>query len=275
MPTSYPLKALLLIGGTSSRMGTDKASLVFDGQTLMDRQVELLSKHIPEVFLSVACEDKRTFSQPTIRDLSPNLGPLEGLRAAFAEDPKTAWLVVACDLPLFDEATLKFLLEQAEPNQKATCFLNRLDGLPEPLCTLYQPAVAEALAEYLSGGQRCARKFLESLEPQTLELPSPLALDNANRPEQLNELKILSEKGQVEKEVTVTYFGKLSGEAPNVEENRTTTAATLAGLYEEVRLLHHLSLDLDTVKPALADEFVDWTTPLPDKAEVGFLISWA
>ena len=274
MTTSFPLKALLLVGGKSRRMGTDKASLVFEGQTLLERTLSTVTPLVPQHFFSVAHDDTRDLS-PTIPDLTPNPGPLGGIQAAFAHDPESAWLVIACDLPLFDKETLEHLLKNADPNQSATCFLNRLDGRAEPLCTIYQPAAAQILKDYLAADRRCARKFLESLSPQTFTLPNPLALDNANRPEQLHELKILSTSGLIKKEVTITYFGKLSAETPASEEKLTTTAATLAGLYEEVRLNHHLTLDLDTVKPVLADEFVDWTTPLPDNAQVAFLPPFA
>lgn len=274
MTTPFPLKALLLVGGKSRRMGTDKASLIFEGQTLLQRTLATLTPQVPEFFLSVAHDDTRD-DFPTIPDLTPSPGPLGGIQAAFAHDPNTAWLVIACDLPLFDQPTLEHLLTNTDPSCAASCFLNRLDDRAEPLCTIYQPAAAQALTDYLAADRRCARKFLESLNPQTFELPNPLALDNANRPEQLHELKTLSENGLIEKEVIITYFGKLTAEAPAAEETLTTTAATLAGLYEEVRLNHHLSLDLDTVKPVLADEFVDWTTPLPNNAQVAFLPPFA
>lgn len=275
MTVPFPLKALLLIGGKSRRMGTDKASLIFEGQTLLEKTTATVSSHITEIFLSVAHDETREFAHPVIPDLTPDPGPLGGLQAAFAHDTHTAWLVLACDLPLFDQSTLHHLLENADPSAAASCFLNRLDGRAEPLCTLYQPEAAARLSEYLAADRRCARKFLESLSPQAFALPNPLALDNANRPEQLHELKLLSQKGLNKKEVTITYFGKLSAEAPAAEETLTTTAATLAGLYEEVRLNHHLSLDLDTVKPVLADEFVDWTTPLPAGGQVAFLPPFA
>ena len=270
-----PPKALLLIGGKSRRMGQDKAALLFDGQSLLERTLATLQPHLPEVFLSIAHDETREFAQPTIRDLTPNPGPLGALQAAFAHDPGSAWLVLACDLPLFDEATLQHLLENQDPSAKASCFLNRLDQRAEPLCTLYQPAAASALVDYLAADRRCARKFLESLNPQTFPLPNPLALDNANRPEHLQELTALSRDGLIPKEVTITYYGKLSGEVPAAEETLITNAATLAGLYEEVRLRHYLSLDLDIVKAVLADEFVDWTTPLPANSQVAFLPPFA
>ena len=155
MTPPFPLKALILIGGKSRRMGRDKASLLFEGETLLDRSLAIVSQFIPEVFLSVAHGETNTYSHPTIPDLTNNPGPLGGLEAAFAHDPKTAWLVLACDLPLFDVETLQFLLEQADETKTATCFLNRLDERAEPLCTLYQPAAVQSLANYLAEDRSC------------------------------------------------------------------------------------------------------------------------
>lgn len=272
---SAPIKALILLGGKSRRMGTEKASLTFGNQTLLEHIIETVRPQLPEAFLSISYQEDRSFSLPTIRDLTEDPGPLGALAAAFQAHPDSAWLVIACDLPLLDEETVRYLLENTDTTAKASCFLNRLDGRAEPLCTLYQPAAREALENYLAADRRCARKFLESLEPQTFPLPNPLALDNANRPENLTELQLLKANGLHQKEVQIEYYGKLSSEVPAQLETRTTTAATLAGLYEEVRLCHFLSLDLDTVKPVLTDEFVAWTTPLPPNSKVAFLPPFA
>lgn len=273
MPTST--KALILLGGKSRRMGTEKAFLTFENETLLDRTLATVRAHMPDVSLSIAFGEDRSFELPTIRDLREDPGPLGALEAAFQSDPESAWFVVACDLPLLDADTVKHLLQTAAPSAKASCYQNRLDGRAEPLCTLYQPTAMPELERYLAEDRRCARKFLESLQPATFPLPHPLALDNANRPENLAELQLLQRNGLQEKEVQVEYFGKLSSEVPAQRETRTTTAATLAGLYEEVRLCHFLSLDLDTVRPVLADEFVEWTAPLPPHSEVAFLPPFA
>ncbi|MDP0491598.1 MAG: NTP transferase domain-containing protein [Verrucomicrobiota bacterium JB023] len=269
------VNALILAGGRSRRMGTDKASLMLEGQTLLQRTAGVVAPHASQVYLSVAKGGQRETSLPVIEDLETNPGPLGGLQAAFAQQPEKPWLLVACDLPLLDDMTLDTLLRENDERKPATAFRNRLDGRAEPLCAIYKPSAANALNDYLSRNKRCARGFLESLEPTLLDLPSPLALDNANRPEHLNELTSLARDGMREKTVTISYYGKLSSEVPATPEAVTTTAATLAGLYEEQRLTLGLSLDLDVVKPVINDAFTDWTTPLPDQAEVAFLPPFA
>ncbi len=275
MAIEAPIEVLLLLGGKSRRMGQDKAQLEFRGKTLLENTIEAVEACQLPITLSIAHDDQRDYSHPTLRDAEGGQGPLAALAQAFTEKPETHWLVLACDLPLLDSSTLSHLLSEADPSVIVTSYASRHDGRPEPLCSLYSPAAAEPLRNALAEDRRCLRHFIESLTPQLLPLPSPLALDNANRPEHLTELLLLDTDGIVEKEVNITYYGKLSGEAPASPETLKTKAATLAGLYEEVRLRHSLSLDLDTVKAVLADEFVAWTTPLPNQSEVSFLPPFA
>lgn len=269
------MKALILTGGKSTRMGTDKASLEIAGVTQLDRMVSLVRPLTDEIFLSVAHDDQRERAWPTLPDLEPSPGPLGGLQAAFHHDPESDWLVLACDLALITGHDLQMLVGDHDPARDVTCFLNPLDGHPEPLCALYAPSAAPKLAEALEKDQRCARRFLASLDRAELTPQNPRALLNLNRPEHVVEWQALHEDGAVEKEVTVEYFAKLSAEAGMHSENRRTSAATLAGLWEEVRLQHHFSLDLPTVKPAIDNEFADWTDRLAAGQTIAFMPPFA
>ncbi|MGJ8698122.1 MAG: NTP transferase domain-containing protein [Verrucomicrobiaceae bacterium] len=269
------LNALILTGGKSSRMGQDKASLQIAGQTLLQRTTHLLAPLTDKIFLSVAHDDSGTYDLPVIKDLEPSPGPLGGLQAAFHHDPDSPWLLLAIDLPRLTKKDLAQLLDRHDPATDVTCFLNPLDNHPEPLCALYSPAAAPKLQAVIDSNQRCARRFLRSLTRTDLSPSDPQALLNLNRPEHLTELQILEENGAIEKEVTVEYFAKLSQEADTNSEKIRTTAATLTGLWEEVRLKHHLSLDLPHIKPALNNEFAPWTTPLNDSDLIAFMPPFA
>ena len=71
---------VVLIGGASRRMGTDKASIEFAGATLLKRSVDVLS----EVFMSVVISggDQPPVGVRVLPDLVPGLGPLGGLDTA-------------------------------------------------------------------------------------------------------------------------------------------------------------------------------------------------
>jgi molybdopterin-guanine dinucleotide biosynthesis protein A len=273
------MKALILTGGKSTRMGTDKASLKIGGVTQLDRLVSLVQPLTGEIFLSVAHDDDTDHPWPVLPDLEPSPGPLGGLQAAFHADAESDWLVLACDLALIQSDDLQALVHHhdrsAAPSKAVTCFRNPLDDHPEPLCALYAPSAAPKLAAALAKNQRCARRFLASLERTDLTPKNPRALLNLNRPEHLMELEKLDQGGAVEKDVTVEYFAKLSAEAGIHSENLRTSAATLAGLWEEVRLKHHFSLDLPHVKPAVDNEFADWATTLSPGQTIAFMPPFA
>jgi len=269
------MKALILTGGKSSRMGTDKASLKIGTQTLLERIVSLISPLTEEIYLSVARDDSSPKDLPTIRDLETSPGPLGGLQAAFQNDPTSDWLLVACDLPRLSAADLATLVENHDATKDVTCFLNPLDDHPEPLCALYSPSASGNLNEAISANRRCARKFLQNLKRNELIPTDSQALLNLNRPEHLAELEHLHQHGTVEKNLTVEYFAKLSQEAEISSEEVTTTAATLTGLWEEVRLRHHFTLDLPHIKPALNNEFAGWETPLSSGDQIAFMPPFA
>ena len=261
-----PLHGLLLAGGKSSRMGSDKADLVVDGGlSLRDRGLQLLASVTEEIHLSIAQDDQRSYQCSTIRDLQPKAGPLAGLEAAFQQAPGAAWLVTACDLPFLTDSVLQCLREARDPEREATCFTSRFDGKPEPLCTIYEPSAAMPLTRALADQVRCARKFLSSLDRKELDLPDRSALDNCNRPEDLEEARLTLNNGRTTKAIMVEYCGILREDAGNAREELETEAATAAGLWEELRMAHNLSLELEAVRIAINDEFQPWSHPLADR----------
>ncbi|MGC6427757.1 MAG: NTP transferase domain-containing protein [Akkermansiaceae bacterium] len=273
-----PLKALILTGGKSSRMGEDKAALKIGGETLLDRAVALLTPLAESVHLSVAHDAVHFDSESSLialKDLEPSPGPLGGLQAAFAHDPEAHWLLLAIDLPRLTADDLSQLIDAHDPAKDVTCFLNPLDDHPEPLCALYAPSAFPKLNQVIAENRRCARRFLRSLERTELVPSDSQALLNLNRPEHLAELEHLHQHGAVGKELTIEYFAKLSQEADTNSEKIRTSTATLTGLWEEVRLRHHFSLDLPQIKPAVNDEFAHWETPLAPGDRIAFMPPFA
>lgn len=266
------MKGLILTGGKSRRMGRDKAGMEVDGVSLRERTIRLVRPWVEEVFLSVGFGEESGVRDGVrcLPDLAESRGPLGGLEAAFAEDGESSWLVVACDLPFLGAGELAKLVEGDDGEFEACCFLSALDGEPEPLCAIYGPGAAGKLREFLDSGQGCARRFLGSLERRELSLENERALMNVNRPEQWAEFEILRQEGEQEKEVAVEYFAKLSEEAGKKSEIYRTKAATMSGLWEELRMRYRFGVDLPHVRVAVDDEFVGWQK----RVETGQRIAW-
>ena len=178
------INGLVLAGGRSSRMRRDKAALEFrSGETQLDAAMKLLEGRVSRAYVSVRADqqdDPARARYTRIVDRGEIEGPIAGISAAFASSPDVAWLVLACDLPFLDAPTLDTLLLARDPSFDATAYRSSHDGLPEPLCAIYEPSARRAIAAQIAAGRNCPRKFLINAHTQLLDQPNPRALDNVN-----------------------------------------------------------------------------------------------
>ena len=187
-----PLYGLVLAGGRSTRMQRDKATLSYQGQNQLDRAVDLLKGRVTEVFVSVRPdqrEDPARARYAQVVDAHEGLGPIAGIAAAQQLKPGAAWLVLACDLPYLDDRTLSHLIAQRDTARIATAYRSSHDGMPEPLCAIYEPSSAAPILERVSLNKSCPRKFLIQSDVHLLEQPDPRALDNINTPEEYHAVR--------------------------------------------------------------------------------------
>lgn len=269
---SAPLKGLVLSGGRSTRMQTDKAVLSYAGENQLDRTTRLLAGQVSEVYVSVRADQA---SEPVrakyrqVLDGTAIKGPIAGIFAAQDADPGAAWLVLACDLPLLDETTLAALIAARDPTRAATAFRSSRDGLPEPLCAIYEPASAAALKAFTATGRDCPRKFLINGDTKLLDQPNPKALDNVNTPD---EFRATSQAlGTKTQEIRVQYFALLREQAHCSEERVSTAARTPRELFAELAARHAFTLPADMLKVAVNTEFADWAQPLSAGDSVVFI----
>ncbi len=187
-PSTPPaVYGLVLAGGRSTRMREDKAALAYHGGTQLAWAVRLLAPHVARAYVSVRADqvgDPVRARFPQIVDQGTVSGPIAGILAAQATHPRAAWLVLACDLPFLQSTTLEQLLQRRRTDRQATAYRSNHDGLPEPLCAIYEPASAAALVAYVARGRNCPRKFLIEADTELLDPVDPRALDNVNTPEE-------------------------------------------------------------------------------------------
>lgn len=193
MNSSNPrsLAGLVLAGGRSERMGRDKATLVHpDGRTLVRRCADLLREAgCARVAISLRADQEiptgieGLSGVEIIRDPEgASIGPIAGMLAAMRLRPDADWLVLACDLPRLDAATLRHLVASRDESDRFLAYRSEFDGLPEPLCALYSPESLPILEQAVADDFRCPRKILIRNNARLLEPIVPRALDNANTP---------------------------------------------------------------------------------------------
>ena len=119
-----------------------------------------------------------------IVDMQDGTGPIAGIAAAQAAHPDSAWLVLACDLPFVDDAAISHLISRRD-GRLVVAYASSHDGLPEPLCAIYEPGSRAGVQSAIASGRNCPRKFIIGTGVALLPQPDPAALDNVNTPEDL------------------------------------------------------------------------------------------
>ena len=136
---------IVLAGGTSRRLGRDKATLVIEGETLAARAARKLATACTEV--AIADRGRCLIEElPSLAD-GPGEGPAAGILGAARAYPGRVLLVLACDLPEVPEPLLVALAQE-----HADWAVPRRGDRLEPLCALYGPAALAALADAVAAG---------------------------------------------------------------------------------------------------------------------------
>lgn len=183
-----PLLGLVLAGGKSQRMGTDKGAIVWHNAQEQRYYMADVLKHLGiETFIS--CRDalqkeELSTDYQYITDTFTDLGPYGAILSAFRYNPNASWLVVACDLPLLDAETLMELIENRDVSSVATTFESPFDGLPEPLITIWESKSYTTLLSFLAQGYSCPRKVLRNSQVKIIKAKNPEKLVNVNTQEE-------------------------------------------------------------------------------------------
>ena len=182
-----PIQGLVLAGGKSTRMGTDKGTLNFYGKNQRDVAIELLEKNNLKTYLSVR-EEQEIPIENKITDKFIGLGPFGAICSAFQENPDVAWLVIATDLPFVTNDVIQLLLKHRNPSKAATTIKGKDKQFPEPLITIWEPKSYTLLLNYLAQGYSCPRKVLINSDIEIVEIDDEF-IRNINTPEEFKAAK--------------------------------------------------------------------------------------
>lgn len=176
---------VLLSGGLSSRMGSPKALLMIDGETLLDR-----TSRIGQVF------SERLFSVndpaiPTplgyarVPDLFTGCGPMGGLHACLAACRSEALVVAPCDAPGYTREVVDFLIKHYTENLDAL-ILQDETGRTHPLMGVYHKRCLPIFEQCLESGHFKLMRTLSQMHTRSILPPDTLGqmlFLNLNTPE--------------------------------------------------------------------------------------------
>ncbi len=182
-PPKPPTAGAVLVGGSSRRMGRDKALIQVGGVAMVN--------HIGGVLAAVGLEPVLAIGPSLLtggldhcEDLYPGQGPLGGVLTALSSmiDRASAVCVVACDMPMLDTHSIIRLLD-ATRDVQADVVMAQTDRV-EPLCAIWNASSLPILQQAFDNGERAIHRVLPALSVIAVQLPGA-ALRNVNTPDDL------------------------------------------------------------------------------------------
>lgn len=186
------ITSIILAGGKSKRMGTDKALLELEGTTLLERAIKLCKPLSSELLISSNNESHAAFNYPVIEDEFKNCGPMGGIYSGVKQSG-TEWnLVLSVDVAFVDAPFLQFLLQNTGDFDAVVPFTEK--GA-EPLIALYNVSCIPAMEQLLKEGDYRMRNLLKKVNTNWLDAADFIRKNNRlftnlNRPEDLTSSKL-------------------------------------------------------------------------------------
>ncbi|MDR6226501.1 molybdenum cofactor guanylyltransferase [Desmospora profundinema] len=185
---------ILLAGGASRRMGTDKALLDFDGEPLARRVIHRLhGRGEWEPF--IVANRFHPFTEwgwPVVRDPWPGAGPLAGLVAGLQASSHDWNLAVACDMPFVSRELAAVMYQSAVVESGSDAVIPRTGGKFHPLFACYHRRCLPVGEALLKNGERSLQALRSMISIHVLDeadfppsIDPERALFNMNRPSDL------------------------------------------------------------------------------------------
>ena len=142
----------VLAGGKSTRMGTDKAFVEFEGRTLLLGALDLARSVSSDVRVVGSREKFGPFA-PVLEDIFRDCGPLGGIHAALLAARAKNNVMLAVDMPFVSREFLEYLIDKARDAPDAIVVVPRCDGAWQPLCAVYRREFSTAAESALRAGR--------------------------------------------------------------------------------------------------------------------------
>lgn len=186
------LCGVILAGGKSSRMGTPKELLEWEGEPLLLHLVDMiLAAGLPCLVISNHPEllPHKELQQAGVQlatDAVESHGPISGIHTAFSLREEEALLILSCDLPFIEQRDIQQLLLQTEFLQQYDAVVAHADGNLHPLLALYHRRTEPFWQEALQHGNYKVMNVIDKLRMKQMDedILSQWATYNMNTPDQ-------------------------------------------------------------------------------------------
>lgn len=180
---------IVLAGGFSSRMGTEKSMLLYNGTPFYRVIAQVLATLTDEVYISCRTEQSTNFiDYPVLIDQYPNAGPLGGILTAMETFPGAALITTPCDTPTINAGLLHSLIHYSTPAADGV-FIKKNSEEIEPLIALYHPSSFLQMKNAFLNDIFSVKKAISQLQ-NPIFISADDSPANMNTPEDLKRMNV-------------------------------------------------------------------------------------
>jgi molybdopterin-guanine dinucleotide biosynthesis protein A len=143
-----PFTGIILAGGKSTRMGTEKGLVLFKGKPLINYALDVLNQLCDEVLISSNVKSYDHLGYKVIPDIYPGIGPMGGIYSCLKQSRNDLNLVLSCDMPFVTDEIFKHLLDVRE--NALVCVPWHKNDHYEPLCGIYHHQIIDEMNVFIS-----------------------------------------------------------------------------------------------------------------------------
>lgn len=189
MKNHSKITGIILAGGKSSRIGSDKGFILLNGSTFISYIIETLKPFVEEIIIVSNNSDYDVFGHKRVHDIINNAGPLAGLYSGLYHSKNENNLVLSCDVPMINSYILKKLINEVE--EKIDIVQIQSQNRTMPLIAIYKKHCKQLCLKLLESGERRLKVAVEQLNTKTVMLDIHLEkyIRNINTKEQLKTLR--------------------------------------------------------------------------------------
>lgn len=189
MSNKKDITGIVLAGGKSSRMGSDKGLIKIDNKTFVENVIAAMEPLVNEIIIVSNKPEYDQFGFYRVEDDIKDSGPLAGLYSGLKYSNSEFNLVLSCDIPIIKTEILEKLIEVDYKNYEVTQIESHNKTMP--LIAIYQKQCMHKCLELLQQDERRLRVAVNQLKTKTIVIDSEYDpfVKNVNNKEDLKTIK--------------------------------------------------------------------------------------
>ena len=185
MKAKNNITGIILAGGKSSRMRTEKGLILYKNKPFIKHIIEAMKPLVSNIIIICNTRAYERFGFKCYEDLIKNTGPLAGIYTGLSYSKTDNNLIVSCDIPLVNTVVLQKLIDQK--NDASEVIQLQSQGKNLPLIALYKKSCKMIFKKELHQNQKKVQKALKKCNVKTVLIDGSLekVTANINTPEDL------------------------------------------------------------------------------------------